>query len=338
MKNKSHEIVKTVSPKGLAVFLGSTANKAGIAARKTEASYGILSDERRLLILASDAQDVQTVFDAPMQDRNLEKTGLGHDELVPAEMGDSESLAKAEHDEKLWMMNSDWHKKPGVCSDNVGTGGNGRIGHALLAQNRNKFRRKIRRNLRAIGDNNLQRQQMAHDEGKASKKFIPIFVVLSAVGGFGSGTVCPTLQIIRQEARDLKLPVKIIVMCLISGSLEPVDPETAARNQELLLRELQARVTGEYRDLTDNDPVQEPLCDSIILISNANNDGEFNSFDRLIALAAQHIFYYFHTPLGQKIQEKTVDIEAYSPEDHLGGQRCVRTFGLLAFSAFGSSL
>ena len=325
MKNKLYETIKTLPPKGLVVLLGSSGNKVGIAVRKTEALYGLLSDEQKQQILAADAQGVQPAFDVPMLDRNLEKIELSQDELISAEMGDPESLAKAEHNKTLWMMYYSWHKRPGVCIDNVGTGGNGRTGHALLAQNRNKFRRKINRNLREIGDNNLQRSQMANGDGKTAKKFIPVFVVLSAVGGFGTGTLCPTLQIIRRQARELKLPVKIIVMCLISGSLEPADAATAARNQELILRELQARVTGEYRDLTDNDSMHEPLCDSIILISNANNDGEFNSFDRLIAVAAQHIFYYFHTPLGQKIQEKTVDIEAYAPEDDLGGRRCVST-------------
>lgn len=327
MKNKVYETIKTLPPKGLVVLLGSTGNKVGIAVRKTESLYNLLSDEQKQKIMASDAQDVQSVFDVPMVDKSLEKIGLSHDELVPAEMSDHESLAKAERDKKLWMMNSNWYKRPGVSRDNVGTGGNGRIGHALETLNHSIFRRKIRRNLRKIGDYNLQRWRMVNGEGEIAKNFIPVFVVLSTVGGYGTGTLCPTLQVIRREARDLKLPVKIIVMCLISGSLEPADAETAARNQELVLRELQARVTGEYRDLTDNDSVHELPSDSIILISNANNDGEFNSFDRLIAIAAQHIFYYFYTPLGQKIQEKTVDIEADPPKDHLGGQRCVSTLG-----------
>ncbi len=327
MKQKVYETIKTLPPKGLVVLLGSTGNKVGIAVRKTESLYNLLSDEQKQSFLAFDAQDVQSVFDVPMADRSLEKTGLSQDELVPAEMSDHESLAKAERDKILWMVGPNWHKRPGGCIENVGTGGNLRVGHALSSLNQNKFRHKIRRSLRKIGDYNLQRWQMVNGEGKTAKRFIPVFVISSGVGGYGTGTLCPTLQVIRRQARDLKLPVKIIVMCLISGSLEPADAETAARNQELILRELQARVNGEYRDLTDNDPVHEPLCDSIMLISNANNDGEFNSFDRLIAIAAQHIFYFFHTPLGQKIQEKTVDIEADWPKDHLGGQRCVSTYG-----------
>ena len=327
MKDKLKETTKTLPPGGLVVLPGSSGNMVGIAIRTIEELYGLSSDEQKLRMLASDAQGVQSVFDVPMMDRKLEKIELSQDELISAEMGDPESLAKAERDKTLWMMEPSWHKRPGVCKDNVGTGGNGRIANALLSMNQNMFRGKIRRNLREIGDYNLQRSQMANGDGKATKKLIPVFVVLSAVGGFGSGTLCPTLQIIRRQARELKLPVKIIVMCLISGSLEPADAVTAARNQELILRELQARVTGEYRDLTDNDPVQEPLCDSIILISNANNNGEFNSLDRLIAIAAKHIFYYFQTPLGQKIQEKTVDLEAHTLKDDLGGQRCVSTLG-----------
>ncbi|MFC1675950.1 tubulin-like doman-containing protein [Planctomycetota bacterium] len=327
MKKKLFETIKKLSPNGLMVLLGSSANKLGIGVRKTEAVCGLLTDEQKQKILAFDAQDVHSVFDVPIVDKSLEKIELGPNEHIPAEMGDSESLAKAERDKKLWMVASQWHKRPGVCRDNIGTGGNGRIGHALLALNQNKFRRKIRRNLREIGDYQLQRFHMAKDESKKAKKFIPVFVCFSCVGGFGTGVLFRVLNIIREEARDLKLPVKIIIMGLISGSLEPVDAETAARNQELVLCELQARLVGEYRDIGDEDSVHEPPCDSVILISNTNNDGEFNNLDRLIAVAAQHIFYFFHTPFGRKIQEKTVDIEEHWHEDYLGGRRCVSTFG-----------
>lgn len=327
MKNKAYETIKKLPPKGLVILPGSTANKTGIGIRKTEVSYGIESDVKKQQILAIDAQDVKTAFNVPMVDRDNENIGLSQNEVIPAEMSDPESLAKAERDNTLWMMDANWHKRPGVCSNNVGTGGNGRTGHALSSLNKKKLTRKIRRKLREISDYNLQRCQMENGDGEIAKKTIPVFVALSAVGGFGTGTLCPILKIIRQEAVDLKLPVKITVMSLISGSLEPADAETAARNQELLLRELQARTTGQYRDLTDNDSVEEPICDSLMLISNTNNDGEFNSFDKLIFIAAQHIFYFFHTPLGQKIQEKAVDIEADLRKDDLGGQRCVSTLG-----------
>ncbi|MES0447834.1 MAG: hypothetical protein ABUJ92_14975, partial [Desulfobacterales bacterium] len=112
--HKVYETIKTLPPKGLVVLLGSTGNKVGIAVRKTESLYNLLSDEQKQKIMASDAQDVQSVFDVPMVDKSLEKIGLSHDELVPAEMSDHESLAKAERDKKLWMMNSNWYKRPGV--------------------------------------------------------------------------------------------------------------------------------------------------------------------------------------------------------------------------------
>jgi len=327
MKNLLLEKVKKQVPKGIIIAPGSSGNKVCIAVRKTESLYGLLSDQQKIQLQAIDAQDVNSVFNAPMVYKELESIDLGYDEIIPAEMGDPESLAKAEHEKILWMMDSSWSERPGVCKDGVGTGGNGRNGHALSQINYNKLKNQIRKNLREIGDYNLQRSQMESGDEKTSKKFVPVFVISSAVGGFGTGTLCPVLQLIRRQARNLKIPVKIIVMCLVSGSLEPADAQAAARNQELILRELGARFVGQYRDLNDNDPVHELICDSIMLISNANNDGEFADFDRLIALAAQHIFYYFHTPLGQKIQEKTVDIEAEWLVDELGGQRCVSTFG-----------
>jgi len=104
MKNKLYETIKTLSSGGLVVLPGSSGSKVGVAVRKTEALYGLLSDEQKQQMLASDAQGVQSVFDVPMMDRNLEKIELSQDELISAEMGDPESLAKAERDKTLWMM------------------------------------------------------------------------------------------------------------------------------------------------------------------------------------------------------------------------------------------
>jgi len=328
-KTKLNETVSNTAPMGFAVFTGTSANKAAIAVRKLEYIYDLLSPEDKLKILGLDAEGVVPVFPVPMPETDMDSMTLGPNEFVPLPLPDAESLEKAERTGKLGTMAPSWYKKPGVSKDNLGTGGSPRNGRGLISLNINRVRKKIRRNLRDCGDYGWQRQLMDQPKGKkAANGAITVVLCPSLLGGFGTGTLITLLRIIREEAETLKLPVKIVVLAMVMGSIEPVDREIAARNESSLLRELNAILVGQYRSADQDDQSYQPPCDSVVLISNANKYGEFKDLGKLIALAAQYIFYLFHTTLGQAIQEKAVDIEESRPKDDLGGRRWGSTMSI----------
>jgi hypothetical protein len=329
MKTMLHEHIGHIPPAGFAVFVGTSGHKKGIAVRKIEHAYNLTSPEDRLPILGIDAAGITTSFRVHMVDSSLDDVGLGPNEFLAAGLPDCESLQKAEREGKLWRMEPGWHKEPGVIKDDQGTGGNSRKGHGLGALNENRIHKKVRRNIRDCGDYQHQRLLMDKGSNKGAKGMaITVVVCLSLLGGCATGMLRTLLRIIREESLDLKVPVKIIVLAMVKGSIEPADGEVAARNQSMALRELNAALVGGYKD-ADYDPrINQPLCDSLLLISNRNNWGEFNDLDRLIAVAGQYIFYLFHTALGRAILEKAVDIEECWPDDDLGGRRCVSTMGI----------
>jgi hypothetical protein len=328
MRTKIYESINETAPVGFALFTGSSGEKVEIAVRKLESVYGMLTPQQKLQMLGLDAEGVIPTFTVPMIDSDMDEMTLGPNEFMPVTLPDAESLEKAERAGSLWPMEANWFKKPGVSKDNNGTGGNGRTGHGLVKLNNNSTHKRIRRYLRNCGDYKQQRQVIDKSNDKNAVNMpITVVVCLSLLGGFGPGTLIELLKIIRQEANELKLPVRIVVLGMCMGSIEPIDKETATRNQEMICRELQAYLVGQYRSIHEDHAMQQPLCDSLILISNTNNHGEFDNLDNLISLAAQHIFYLFHTPLGRAIQEKAVDIEETWIKDELGGQRFVSTMG-----------
>jgi hypothetical protein len=329
MEPMLHEHLNHVAPSGFAIFAGTSARKMAIAVRKIEHVYGLTSAETRLAILALDAEGITTSFRVPMVDSSLDHMDLSMSEFAAATLPDSESLEKAERAGKLWPMEPGWHQEPGVTKDNQGTGGKPRNGRGLASLNENSIRKKIRRNIRDCGDYQHQRLVLDQGSGKGNKGMaITVVVCVSLLGGFGTGTLRTLLRVIREEALDLKVPVKIIVLAMTKGSIEPADGEVAARNQSMTLREINAALVGRYKD-ADHDPrISQPLCDSLLLISNRNNWGEFHDLDRLIALGAQYVFYLFHTALGPAILEKAVDIGESWPDDELGGRRCVSTMSV----------
>jgi len=329
MKTMLCEHMGHLPPVGFAVFPGTSSRKAGIALRKIERVHGLTSTEDRLSVLAFDAAGIATSFPAPVVHSSLDDMGLGVDEFVAAGLPDFESLKKAERRGLLYPLDPDWYKNPGITRDDRGSGGNPRNGRGLAILNANTLRKKIRKNIRNCGDYRRQRLRMDKSDDKGAKSLtITVVVCVSLLGDFGTGTLRTLLRIIREEALDLKVPVKIILLGMVKGSIEPADGEVAARNQSMALRELNAALVGGYKD-ADHDPrISQPICDSVILVSNANNHGEFNDLSRLIALCAQYIFFLFHTPLGQAIQEKSVDIEEHWPKDDRGGRLCVSTMGI----------
>lgn len=313
---------------GIVILSGTTATKVGIGIRKLEATYN--NDAiNKIPILALDAVGIDTRFQVPMVNADLEKMTLAANERLSLTVPDQESLKKAESQGRLWCMDSDWCKRPGVAKDNLGTGGNPRNGRGMMALNYNSVRNKIRGLLRNCQDYQLQRGQIDNSRSrKGQSDTITIVVGVSFVGGFGTGTVGNLLRILREQAHDLKLSIKVVVIGLVMGSLEPADRQTAARNQSMLLSELNAISVGDYRDLDWSPEMYNSVCDSLILISNSNNHGEFENLDSLITLTSQYAYLLLRDPMGQAIQEKAVDIEESWPTDDLGGQRWVSTMGI----------
>lgn len=328
MKTKYCESVSREALRGLLIPLGTSGNKTAVDVRKLEHVFE-QSGAEKIKVLGLDAEGIPPVCSVQMVDQDLHDMTLGGNEFTPLGLPDVESIKKAEACGRLWPASPEWHKKPGVSKDGVGTGGNARSGRILGCINENKIHTKVRRSLRECGDYQLQRRLIDNgQDAKAPCATIPVVVCLSFLGGFGTGTLVSLLQIIREEAADLKLPIKITVLGMVMGTIEPADRQVAARNQSMLLHELNTMLVGGYHGLDSDVKDPQPLCDSVVLISNANNYGEFGDMDALIALAAQYVFYLLETSLGRAIQEKTVDIEESWLPDGRGGLRWGMTMGL----------
>ena len=319
--NNIYENTDYKPPIGFTICIGTTAVKAGLGLRKIEQIYGITDPERQLDMVAIDASGITTTFPVPMLDEGFQHQTLGPNENLTCPLHDHESLQKAEKSGDIWFMPPDWHSRPGVARDNVGSGGNPRTGNALGKLNINKITKKLRNKLR-LCQNYCRQREILHssEDEKITSTPVTVIVCTSLLGGFGSGNTCTVLKILRQLERELQLQVRIVLLGVALGTLEPTDKITAARNQEMLLRQLDSCVIGQFKDIQDTSQTMQVLCDSLLLISNANNFGETDSIDKVISHVSNYIFTLFHTTLGNQVLERCVDIEENVPDDENGGK------------------
>ncbi|MHC5163367.1 MAG: tubulin-like doman-containing protein, partial [Planctomycetota bacterium] len=321
MKNNMHENTDYKPPIGIMISIGTTAVKVGLALRKQELIYGLDNQEKQLPLVGIDASGIRTTFPVPMIDPSLQDLTLGPNESLACPLHDAESLQQAEEEGKLWFMQPNWHDQPGVAKDNCGSGGNPRTGKALGQLNIHKMTKKIRTMLRLCRDYCKQRDIMnASNDEKITSAPVTIVVCTSFLGGFGSGNTITVLRILRKLERELKLPVRIVLLGLVLGTLEPTDKLTAARNQEMLMRQLDSCMVGQMDDIQSQSPQRHLLCDSMVLMSNSNNHGEITSFDKNVSQAATYVFNLFHSTLGGQVLERIVDIEEFWPDDENGGK------------------
>ncbi len=256
-----------------------------------------------------------------MLDNDLTHMTLGPKENLPCPLHDDLSLEKAENEGDLWFMPPTWHLRPGVSKGNVGSGGNPRTGNALGILNRNKITKKIRTKLRYCQEYCKQREILdSSQDEKITSTPVTVVVCASFLGGFGNGNVYTVLNILRQLETELNMKIRIVLLAIVMGTLEPTDKETAARNQEMLLRQLDSCIVGQYKDIQNTSPTMRLLCDSLLLFSNANNFGETDSIDKVICHASNYVFGLFHTTLGNQVLERIVDIEETWPDDENGGK------------------
>jgi hypothetical protein len=326
MDKKIHEITDYRPPIGVVISSGTSANKASIGLRKLEKIYGIINPESQVNIAAIDASGITNTFPVPMLDDSQQHQTLGPNENLPCPLHDSESLQKAEKNGDLWFMPPDWYLKPGVAKDNAGSGGNPRTGNALGIININDLTKKIRNKLRLCQDYSKQREILCSSEDeKIANASVTVLVCISSLGGFGNGNVYTILKVLHKLQSELELKMKIVLLVMTMGTLEPIDKIAAARNQEMLLRQLDSCMIGQFKDIQDKSSTMRALCDSMLLFSNVNNFGETNSIDKVISHVSNYMFTLFHTTLGNQILEKWVDIEESWPDEENGGKSWAST-------------
>ena len=315
-------------PNSVVFALGSTGINIIQVARTCEMEAG-LDVAFFASMIGFDADGVSHNRPVPTVQKDLESVALLAGESIPGAIPDLETRRKREESGELWLTPPGWADNPGVSEENVGTGANSRSGRALFALNQNAFIYKVRSELRRHQD--YQRQRTVMVEGADKNNHPPaltIFVIASTVGGAGTGASTVAIRIINEEAAKLRMNIKIRPILLLKGSLNPSDPETAARNQEMVLRDFYVRLAGSYRDLDQPDLDNRPFCEPPILVSNANNYGEINSYDGLVNLVGQFVDLYIHTALGEQLSQRIVDLHESQVKDEAGGSRCGATFGL----------
>ena len=319
------EKIDSSVPVALVIFLGTSGRKKALLLRRIEAMFDI-SQVGQIVFLAFDAAGVESNIDVPAVYPDIESITLDPDEFNGIKLPDSASLAEAERDGTLWRMKPTWHLNPGVVCDNNGTGGNQRNGAALWSLSEKLIRPKINGAIKALRDYRAQQRRIdIADDGKSSSNTIPVIVCHTDLGGMASSGADDICGIAGEEAAALKCDVRIIRLSLVLGCINPVDREMAARNELLTLKKLQMYLDGNYGGINGNGKAHRPHCDSVVMISDANNDGSINSLEALYAATANYLFYLLSTPMGHELRERAVDIEEGCLADSLGGTRRVTT-------------
>jgi hypothetical protein len=322
---KKNETIKSFIPEALVIFLGTSGRKKASVVRHLESIFGI-TRLGQIKLLAFDAAGVESAIAVPSVYPDSENVALGPDEFIGIKLPDNDSLVKAELNGKLWMMKPHWHQNPGIVCDNSGTGGNQRNGAALWSLSENTVRQKINIALRELRDYQSQQQRIDITDGtKSVVNTIPVIVCGTELGGMASSGIDDVCRIAGQEAHALKCDVRITRLSLVLGCINPTDREMAARNELLALKRLQVYREGSYMAPIGDAKIHRPICDSVIMLSDSNNDGNINGLDALYSTAANYIFYLLSTPMGHVLRERAVDIEENLLKDDLGGTLSVST-------------
>ena len=94
MKTKIYESVNETAPVGVAVFTGSSGEKAELGVRKLESAYDMLTPQQKLQMFGLDAEGVIPTFTVPMIDSDMDRMTLGPNEFMAVTLPDAESLRK----------------------------------------------------------------------------------------------------------------------------------------------------------------------------------------------------------------------------------------------------
>ena len=330
MKKHSSKLAHNSIQSIIFIPLGSTPILVVQDFRTREIMSG-LGAEDWVKVVGFDAQDVEHHAVLATVNKNLQSIKLMSSEIVRGVIGDKETRYKAEQQGRLWMVSRDFCEDPGVADENVGVGGDPRLGRALFALNQNTFSSQFVSRLRKSQD--YQQQQVTGNKKNANIRMQPIiqvFVIFSALGGTGHGVFGAGFQTIADKAAELKMNIRITPIVLLMGTLNPGDRHAGACNQLLALRSSQVQLEGKFKDLNSSNGDFQVVTDPPLLVSNCNDHGEMANLTRVNAVLSQFLYLICRTSFGPQFRQEAINLHENKTKDETGDLRRAATFGLSA--------
>ncbi len=309
----------------IAIGLGTAANLVTKIFRTRERIAGCPIEDWAKIV-GFDAKGVTHEYPMSTVSKDLQDIGMEPGEIFGAAVGDLESRRLAERNGQIWMSQPRYCEDPGIAGSEAGNGGISRNGRIQFALNEEKFGDQIVSALRRCQE--YQQQGSVLAKHGVEQPVVRVYVIASLVGGTGPGTLMSAIVMIAAKARTLKIDLRITPIILLMGTLNPGDRRTAARNQQLALRSLQAHFEGRFTPLNSRYGDFQMLCDVPLLFSNANNFGEIASLKRLIALVGQWLYLHIHTTIGPLAYQEGINLQDQAVNDSSGDLRRAATSGL----------
>jgi len=239
--------------------------------------------------------------------------------FIENQFADLESRVRLWDTGELWHLSQHQCEHAGTREEGIGTGNTPAWGRADFRMNRQYHRKAGSEGMHACA--NERRKLRAATEGGQGgmDDALSCLVIVSSAGGEGSGAFLDICREIRSLASEHGIQVRIIAVLLDIGTLFPPNRLVTLRNRRWLLNSLRAVLTGQYRDPEGlNARSDAPLVDRLIISTNAGPSSELATLDEQEALTAKELYYLFFTPLGQRMREDIVDVDANRGKDDSG--------------------
>lgn len=314
-KNNNKALAKPSSY--IDIILGSEVRQIAVAASAMSHRYGI---DPELLVkrLFFDWQSKISCKLDGMLELDIEAF-FGPEEFLQAKVpNNKEALKKAEEKGDLWPMPESWHRNPGAILDNMGAGGDQRVGLILALVNRRIIKRKLRKIIQKAIDHARHDKLILKgmDEG-----WIPVRVVIklqfSTVGATGSGSMHWFLSEdgIRSCAKDDGVEANVVLQVICRGNLQTNNNEYAELNEYIAMKHIQVLGTGAYKSPITG-KIQPVPFDSFFICCNQNGNGNMTEFEHFLAHQGHCDHFLFHTPAGAKMRERLPDMLAFKQDEY----------------------
>ena len=258
----------------------------------------------------------------------LEESGLltSHASFVEAKLPDRESLERHHH--RLWFLDEESLRNPGVRSVGAGSGNNPAWGNALYRLNDLRMQQRMEQAIRTAQSHCRKREAVVKGDDDAEDRPIHVTIALGTAGGIGNGAVVESCRQLRHMEARLQVRIHITIFLVDIGTLHLINHDVAKRNRARTLNYLRAVATGNYMDPEGlNDFSGRPLFDNIIVCWNAGPHSELPTLDEQEAFAAHQLFLLHCSPMGRRIRERMVDLDGNRGVDDCNAPRAASAMG-----------
>ena len=249
--------------------------------------------------------------DPPVGGPDSKGAVIPNSSILVAAPPDRMSINNAERARQLDNVEKSWVANLGSAIRGNGAIQKTQIGVMLSKFVRNDIRNQVMNAVDSFREYDQQWRTIKSDPaGTVKYPAIPVIILLSAIGGMGTGLISKVVRIVYDvgEQYRVRMDVEIYVLALDPSSEGPANTKQARQNGTMLYWNLEQEIINNFSTPSSGAVTTIDHTTRVTVLAGINQYGQIGDFKNAQRALGDILTYLYLTDMGVRLDERIVDV------------------------------